>query len=125
MIGVRQSGKGLKRPAPKVKKPNLKKLHLKHFILPDASLTETPKKLAKKAKVNVKWAKQKLAEDRMKIEPGDYAVVDTAVGKSFRQVQVGRCPTITKARGAAPSFWLLRRRRSLDVISKMFLKLRS
>lgn len=124
MIGVRQSGKGLKRPMPKVKKPNLKKPHLKHFILPDASLTETPKKLAKKAKVNVKWAKKKLAEDKMKIEPGDDAVVDTAAGKSFRQVQVGRCPTITKARGATPSFWLLRRRRSLDVISKMFLNLR-
>lgn len=124
MIGVRQSGKGLKRPMPRVKKPNLKKPHLKHFILPDASLTETSKKLATKAKVNVKWAKKKLAEDKMKIEPGDDAVVDTAAGQSFRQVQVGRCPTITKARGATPSFWLLRRRRSLDVISKMFLNLR-
>ncbi len=117
MVGVRQSYSGLKRPLPVIVKPKTGKPELKDFLRPLSEMAEskkTKKKLGKRGKKVLKWAQNKLQNDGVKIAPEDDAVVDTAAGKSFRQVQVGRCPTITKSRGATASFYLMKRKRPLD-----------
>lgn len=115
MVGVRQSSSGLKRPLPVIVQPKTGKPELKDFLRPLSEMAEAKKKkLGTRGKKVLKWAQKKLQNDNAKIAPGDDAVVDTAAGRKFRQVQVGRCPTITKSRGATASFYLMQRKRPLD-----------
>ena len=115
MVGVRQSSSGLKRPLPVIVQPKTGKPELKDFLRPLSEMAEAKKKkLGKRGKKVLKWAQKNLQNDNAKIAPGDDAVVDTAAGRKFRQVQVGRCPTITKSRGATASFFLTQQKRPLD-----------
>ena len=111
LIGVRQNASGLKRADPKVLKPKgVKKPKLKDFLRP---LSAPSKKLSKGGKANVEWARKKLQSEGVHVPDDDDAVVDACAGKRFRQVTIGRCPTITRGRGASRGFFLLKEKRLL------------
>ena len=108
-MGVRQSASGLKRPLPKNPTPKIsKKPELAKFLRP---LTVSPgdrQLKSKTAKKNFRWASKTYTG-------ASEAVVDCGAGKEFRQVREGATPTITRARGASRSVFLLKERRYLTL----------
>ena len=109
ILGVRQSASGLKRPLPKNPTPKIsKKPELAKFLRP---LTVSPgdrQLKSKTAKKNFRWASKTYTG-------ASEAVVDCGAGKEFRQVREGATPTITRARGASRSVFLLKERRYLTL----------
>ena len=65
------------------------------------------------------WAEKKLKKKGVVLGTDEEAVVDAGAGKKFRQVTVGRCPTIARSRGSSRNSYLLKRKRFLGFQSHL------